>query len=140
MGFFQGWGWPPCARLLTHWYSQSERGGWWGVWNTSHNVGGGIIILMAPVLASFFGWRIAMFVPGVLCILGGFFLMWTLRDTPQSLGLPPIEKHKKEKVKEENERELTTKEILIKYVLSNKFIWGLAFAYFFIYVIRTACE
>ena len=23
-GFFQGWGWPPCARLLTHWYSQKE--------------------------------------------------------------------------------------------------------------------
>ena len=36
-GFFQGWGWPPCARLLTHWYSQSERGVWWGIWNTSHN-------------------------------------------------------------------------------------------------------
>ena len=42
-GFFQGWGWPPCARLLTHWYSQSERGVWWGIWNTAHNVGGALI-------------------------------------------------------------------------------------------------
>ncbi|SQI39020.1 Regulatory protein uhpC [Providencia alcalifaciens] len=25
-GFFQGWGWPPCARILTHWYSRNERG------------------------------------------------------------------------------------------------------------------
>ena len=25
-GWFQGWGWPGCAKLLTHWYSQSERG------------------------------------------------------------------------------------------------------------------
>ena len=29
-GFFQGWGWPPCAKLLTHWYSKRERGRWWG--------------------------------------------------------------------------------------------------------------
>ena len=136
-GVFQGWGWPPCARLLTHWYAQSERGSWWGVWNTSHNVGGGIIILMAPTLAALFGWRVAMYVPGVVCLLGGLFLLYCLRDTPQSLGLPPIEVHKDE-VEEVKERELTTKEILIKYVLSNKFIWGLAFAYFFIYIIRTA--
>ena len=25
-GWFQGFGWPPCARFLTHWYSHSERG------------------------------------------------------------------------------------------------------------------
>ena len=36
-GFFQGWGWPPCARLLTHWYSRNERGFWWGCWNMSIN-------------------------------------------------------------------------------------------------------
>ena len=39
-GWFQGFGWPPCAKLLTHWYSHSERGRWWSVWNTSHNLGG----------------------------------------------------------------------------------------------------
>ena len=35
-GLFQGWGSPPCAKLLTYWYSKTERGRWWGVWNTSH--------------------------------------------------------------------------------------------------------
>lgn len=140
-GIFQGWGWPPCARLLTHWYSQSERGSWWGVWNTSHNVGGGLIILFAPLLASYYGWRVAMFFPGVICVLGGLFLFFCLRDTPQSLGLPPIEAHKKEKASGSavsREKELSTKEILVRYVLRNKFIWVLAFGYFFIYVIRTA--
>lgn len=39
--FFQGWGSPVCARLLTAWYSRTERGGWWALWNTAHNVGGG---------------------------------------------------------------------------------------------------
>lgn len=39
-GFFQGWGWPPCARILTHWYSRNERGFWWGLWNISINLSG----------------------------------------------------------------------------------------------------
>lgn len=63
-----------------------------------------------------------------------------LRDTPQSLGLPPIEKFKSDypSAKKEVERELSVKEILFKYVLTNKYIWILAISYFFVYVIRQA--
>lgn len=63
-----------------------------------------------------------------------------LRDTPQSLGLPSIEKFRKEEApsKVEEETRLSVKEILFTYVLRNKFIWVLAISYFFVYVIRTA--
>lgn len=137
--WFQGWGWPGCAKLLTHWYSQSERGTWWSLWNTSHNVGGAVIPLIAAFCAQHYGWRFAMFVPGVLCIGAGFFLMNRLRDVPQSLGLPPIEKFKGEDIsakKEEEKISLSVKEILFKYVLCNEYIWLMAFAYFFMYIIR----
>lgn len=141
-GWFQGWGWPPCARLLTHWYSQSERGTWWSVWSTSHNVGGFLIPILAGICAESFGWRYAMFVPGVLCIIMGFVLMNRLRDTPQSLGLPSIEKYRNDfpdaSKKEVKEKELTTKEILFDYVLTNKWVWMLAIASFFVYVVRMA--
>jgi phosphoglycerate transporter family protein len=140
-GWFQGWGWPPCARLLTHWYSQKERGTWWGVWNTSHSVGGALIPLIAAFCAQYWGWRYAMYIPGMMCIGIGIFLINRLRDTPQSLGLPTIEKFKNDypttKHKDE-EKELALKQILFEYVLSNRFIWILAVSYFFIYVIRTA--
>lgn len=138
-GWFQGWGWPPCARLLTHWYSQKERGTWWGIWNSSHSVGGGLIPILAAFCAAFFGWRYAMYAPGVLCILAGFYLINRLRDTPQSLGLPPIEVFRKDYSSVQNqpaERELSAKEILFQYVLANKYIWILACSYFFVYVIR----
>jgi OPA family sugar phosphate sensor protein UhpC-like MFS transporter len=81
-----------------------------------------------------------MYVPGALCILIGFFIINRLRDTPQSLGLPSIEKFKNDypESQTEKEHELSLKEILFKYVLSNKFIWILAVSYFFVYVIRTA--
>lgn len=141
-GWFQGFGWPGCARLLTHWYSQSERGRWWSAWNTSHNIGGALIPIIVVFAAQYFGWRVAMFCPGVLCILAGLFLMNRLRDTPQSLGLPPIERYRQDypdkEAGEQQEKELPVRDILFKYVLTNPFIWVLACSYFFVYIIRTA--
>lgn len=142
-GWFQGFGWPPCARCLTHWYSQSERGTWWSTWNVSHNVGSIMIPWIVGACLYFFDWRMAMYVPGVICILGSLFLLNRLRDTPQSMGLPPIEKFRNDYVgshleADGTERELTTYEILVEYVLKNKFIWVLAITYFFVYFVRTA--
>ena len=141
-GWFQGWGWPGCAKLLTHWYSHSERGRWWSAWNKSHNLGGALIPIVAAFGAEHFGWRYAMYIPGVICIGVGLYLMTTLRDTPQSLGLPPIEKFRDDypdaASRKPEKSELSTREILFEYVLRNKYIWVLAIAYFFVYVIRTA--
>jgi len=141
-GFFQGGGWPPCARYLTHWYSQNERGRWWSVWNASHNIGGAAIPIFATFLAQHWGWRYAMFIPGVMCIFMGLLLINRLRDTPQSLGLPSIEKFRNDypegQRRDQVERELSSKEILFKYVLNNPFIWILAISNFFLYIVRIA--
>ncbi|PCI95314.1 MFS transporter family glucose-6-phosphate receptor UhpC [Candidatus Aerophobetes bacterium] len=141
-GWFQGWGWPPCARLLTHWYSQKERGTWWGFWNSSHNIGGALIpIIVAYAIAMFGSWRFGMWLPGAMSIVASLFLFNRLRDTPQSLGLPSIEKHRNDypsNSKSESEEELSVRELLVKYILKNKFMWLLAISYFFIYIIRTA--
>lgn len=140
-GWFQGWGWPPCARFLTQWYSQSERGSWWAIWNVSHNVGAFVIPWIVGIFLQWFGgWRFAMYIPGIICIFGGLFLINRLRDTPESLGLPPIEKYRNEplaSVLEQAQDNLSSKEILMKYVLKNKYIWILAVAYFFVYFVRT---
>lgn len=140
-GLFQGFGWPACARLLTHWYSRSERGRWWSLWNTSHNVGGILIPIFTGFCAYYYGWRVAMIMPGVIVVLGGLFLINRLTDTPQSLGLPTIEKHKSDypdEMSKGEERELSAKEILFKYVLTNPYIWLLGVSYFFVYIIRNA--
>lgn len=140
-GWFQGFGWPPCARLLTHWYSHSERGAWWSTWNVSHNFGGFLIPWITGFALEYFGWRYAMYIPGVLCILAGLFLINRLRDTPESLGLPPIEKYRNDQVdqveSEGEEEQLSSKQIFYRYVLQNPYIWLLAVAYFFVYVVRT---
>ncbi len=141
-GWFQGFGWPGCARLLTHWYSHSERGRWWSFWNTSHNIGGAIIPLVVGFIAGIYGWRSAMIFTGAICICVGFYLINRLRDTPQSLGLPTIERFRNDypdkKSRNEEEHELSVREILLEHVLKNPFIWILACSYFFVYVIRQA--
>lgn len=63
------------------------------------------------------------------------------RDTPQSVGLPPIEEFKNDypesqKDLQDAEAEMSGKEILFKYVLNNKFLWIISIANIFVYLVR----
>lgn len=143
-GFFQAWGWPACTKTLTFWFAKSERGLWYSVCSTSHNVGGALIPLLAAWSAYHFGWRWAMFIPAGISIVMGLFLINRLRDVPQSMGLPPVEEYKnkdKQHIPSSGPAkappELSVKEILFKEVLNNKFVWILSISYFFVYVVRT---
>jgi OPA family glycerol-3-phosphate transporter-like MFS transporter len=141
-GFVQGMGWPPCGRVMGHWFSESERGLTFSIWNTSHNVGGGIAGWLAAGAVDYYaGWQYAFYVPGVLAAIGSAYLFLRLRDTPQSVGLPPIEEYRNDypaarEVETDLERELTFKELFVDKVLRNKFVWLLAIANFFAYITR----
>ncbi|WP_227107484.1 MFS transporter family glucose-6-phosphate receptor UhpC [Chromobacterium rhizoryzae] len=137
--FFQGWGWPPCAKLMTAWYSRNERGFWWAICNTSHNVGGALIPLLAGALAMAYGWRYGMIVPGVIGIAVGLLLCVRLRDRPASMGLPTVGAWRRDELELEQERnsaKLPMWQVLRRYVFGNRFIWLLAASYLFVYVVR----
>ena len=141
-GFFQGMGWPPCGRVMGHWFSESERGLMFSIWNTSHNVGGGISgVLAAWAVQTYGGWEYAFFVPGILASVGAVYLFIRLRDTPQSVGLPPIEEYRNDFPpggipESELERELSYRELILDKVLLNPYMWLLAIANFFAYITR----
>ncbi len=138
-GFVQGMGYGPCTRGLSHWFSVKERGTIFGLWNTSHNVGGGIAGYLAAKCAERWGWPSAFYVPGIIATCGAVYLFWRMRDTPQSEGLPSIEQYKKEcpaGEKESHEQELTARELLGKYILPNKMLWLIAIANVFVYIAR----
>ena len=141
-GFFQGMGWPPCGRIMGHWFSESERGLTFSIWNTSHNVGGGIAgALAAWAVQTFGGWQYAFYVPGIIALIGAAYLYARLRDTPQSVGLPPIEEFRNDFPEggipeSELERQLSYRELLVDKVLLNPYVWLLAFANFFAYITR----
>ncbi|KEH95657.1 glycerol-3-phosphate transporter [Clostridium novyi] len=141
-GWFQGMGWPPCGRTMTHWFSDKERGVKMSIWNTAHNVGGGLIaVIVVYGVNTFGGWKGAFYFPGIIAIVVGILFMIFAKDTPQSVGLPPIEEYKDDYPElvvevEDREKELSAKEILVKYVLKNKFLWFIAFANVFVYFVR----
>ncbi|PVZ70280.1 glycerol-3-phosphate transporter [Pelagibaculum spongiae] len=141
-GWFQGMGWPPAGRTMVHWFSASERGTKMAVWNVAHNIGGG---LLAPIalfgMAFFADWHAVLYTNGFVA-LGVAVLIWlTVRDAPQSQGLPSIEEYKNDYPKgfeygKEHEKEFTAKEIFFKYVLNNRLLWAIAIANAFVYLVR----
>ncbi|MDG6895088.1 MFS transporter family glucose-6-phosphate receptor UhpC [Volucribacter amazonae] len=138
--WFQGWGWPACSKLLTSWYSRSERGHWWAIWNTAHNIGGALIPLIIGYLTLHYSWRYGITVAGGIAILISLFLLWRLRSTPSSMGLPSIGQWRQDKLElaQENEgKDLSWSQILHQYVFLNKYIWLLACSYALVYIVRT---
>jgi sugar phosphate permease len=87
-GLFQGFGAPPCAKILANWYPPTTRATWWGRWNASHNIGGFLIPLVAAGAATAFGWRWGLIVPGVIGCVMGCIVYTMVRDSPEQLGLP----------------------------------------------------
>ncbi len=140
-GFIQGMGWPPCGRSIGHWYSLKERGSVFAIWNVAHNIGGGLAGILAAFAASNYGWQAAFYFPGTIAVIGSIYLFWRLRDTPQSVGLPRIEEYKKDDSGEKSEtdsheKELSTRELFVENIFKNKYLWVVAFANFFVYIVR----
>ncbi|MDF3076584.1 MAG: glycerol-3-phosphate transporter [Sphingobacteriaceae bacterium] len=139
-GWFQGMGWPPAGRVVVHWFSIKERGRLMSIWNLAHNMGGALApqftILGFYLFAT---WQSKLFFPGLVALGFALIAFLLIRDTPQSCGLPPIEKYKNDYPKnytEKHENELTAKEIFFQYVFNNRLLWYIAFANAFVYLVR----
>ncbi len=137
-GFVQGMGSGPCLRSLAHWYSARERGTVFGFWNISHNIGGAAAGILAAKCTEYFGWPSAFYVPGALALLCAGYVMFRMYDTPQSVGLPPIEEYSEGRRPVSGsqfaERELSLREIVVVYLLRNRLLWLLGCATFFSYI------
>lgn len=138
-GWAQGMGSPPCYRTVAHWFSISERGRVMSVWNIAHNLGAGLLGGLAIVVVPLLTWQSIFYLPSIIVILFTLIIITIMRDTPQSVGLMPIEEYKNEfpeNDSKDREKEMSSKEILFKYVLVNKYVWFLALANIFVYFVR----
>jgi OPA family glycerol-3-phosphate transporter-like MFS transporter len=141
-GWFQGMGWPPSGRVMVHWFSASERGTKMALWNVAHNVGGGLIGPIGIVAVAYFADYHALFyVHGFIALAISVFIWLTVRDTPQSQGLPTIEQYHQDypsafAYSESHEREFSARQIFFDYVLDNRLLWAIAIANAFVYFVR----
>lgn len=144
-GWFQSCGFPPVAKSLSYWFSNSERGTKWSLWSTSHQIGVFAAVMISGFVIDKFGWQAAFYIPALICIITGIWLFDRLRDKPQSLGLPDVEKYKEEPVAvncedDEDKDDRSYFQIFKEHIICNPIIWMLAIAYIFVYIIRFGTE
>lgn len=53
--FFQGMGYPPCARILPHWIHPSELATKMSIWNCSHSIGAALAVVVCGYLLGSMG-------------------------------------------------------------------------------------
>ena len=129
----QGMGFPPCAKMLTHWIHPSELATKMSIWNTSHSFGAFLALgLCSWLFAQGFGWRWCFWVPAVLAGAAALFTFFFVHDSPTEAGVPEIEvegkaAHAETTITNADRRRL---------VFGNKVIWLVAFANFFVYIVR----
>lgn len=178
--YFQGFGYPPCARMLPQWIAPGELATKMSIWNTSHSIGAfcavvicGLIMtnmgadmsgdssvvarITANLAASIKGWdtmsaadqtakvmsyathvgawRWCFIIPGIVAIGGAAISLLALKDTPQSVGLPELEGTHTGK-EETGSKKGAHKAFLAHMVFRNKWVWMLAIANIFVYVLR----
>lgn len=132
-GWFQGMGFPPCARLMTHWFSPKVLATKMSIWNSSHSIGAALVVILCGYLATY-DWRWCFFVPAGIALCGALFLGIVLRDTPESLGLPEVEGTATPT--DIDMPQVSFGKMLRNLVFSNPYIWIIALANFFVYTVR----
>lgn len=138
-GWAQAMGAAPCVVSLSRWFGDKERGTFYGLWSSSHNIGEAITFIVTSAIVASLGWQWGFRGAALLALLGFAIVAIFLRDTPQSCGLPPIAVYKGDvteaEKKQEDEKSVGEHQ---KAVLKNPAVWMLALASAFMYISRYA--
>ena len=132
---FQGCGFAPCNHLMVNWVPPHELATKMSIWNTSHSVGAFVASVICGYLTS---WQLCFWVPACLGLVGIFFIIATLRDTPKSVGLQELPKVEGELDESKGKDKKAFRKFLVKRVFLNPVIWILALTDLFVYVVRFA--
>lgn len=178
--YFQGMGYPPCARLLPTWIAPGQLATKMSIWNTSHSIGAiaasvvcGLIMsnmgadmsgdssILATIEANLAGsikgwenldvatqsskilayaghygaWRWCFWLPACFALGGALLIILGLKDKPQDVGFPEVEGTHTGK-EETSDKKGAHKAFLSHMVFKNRWVWTLAIANIFVYVLR----
>jgi OPA family sugar phosphate sensor protein UhpC-like MFS transporter len=148
-GIAQSTGWTASNKAMSAWFSLRERGRVLGWWCTHYTAGAAFASPFAGFMMDKFGhmtmaggvekvvpfWPAAFWGPAAVLALVTVIMFLVLRNKPEDVGLPPIEKYhgEPETLLDDEERGQVAPEgswKLIGEVLSSPSIWLIAIAYF----------
>lgn len=134
-GWTQGMGFPPCAKMLTHWIHPKELATKMSIWNTSHSFGAVMALGLCTLLLSLgFGWRWCFYIPGALAAIIAVFCFFNVKESPTEAGVEELEIEGSAS-SASVQQSITTKE-RVRIVFTNKVIWFVALSNFFVYIVR----
>ncbi len=136
-GWFQGFGAPSGAVSLASWFSNRERGRYYGVWSTAHSIGEGLTYYVVALFVVWLGWRAGFWVPGVFCIFAGIGIYFLMQDRPPTLGLPKVADWKNDHLAQFAPPETPVLSLQLS-ILRIPAIWVLALSSALMYVTRYA--
>ena len=147
--FFQGTGFPPCAKLIAFWVPPGELATKMSVWNTSHSIGGGLVAKICGVVmglgvlgAANQGvgmWKWCFWTMAILGAAGFLLMLFWLPGTPAEEGLPDLpgtEEGRGNREEREGRTSVRPRGTAAKMVYLNPVIWLLGAANFTINGIR----
>ena len=131
-GWFQSFGAPSSVVSLAHWYDKKERGTFYGMWSSSHNIGEAITFIGTALVISSFGWMWGFRFAGIACIVMSMIIYRFLYERPEVYGLPNVihPDHPEEENTDVSKAQWS--------VVKNPAVWILAFSSAFFYVTRYA--
>lgn len=134
-GWFQGMAAPSAVISITNWFSISERGRRYGLWNASHSIGEGLTFYVIAAVVSAYGWQYGFILPGIICIAVAAWVYSFLQDAPPSIGLPTIHEWAGDKTEAPKEKQTWKTQ---KVVFGIRAIWVVAISSGLMYVTRYA--
>jgi len=140
-GFFQAMGWSPMVRVMTHWFPVKGRGRLMGFMGTCYQIGAAFSWFLAFFIVKHYAeklggdWRIVFLVPSVLFAVIGVVFYLLIRNTPEDVGLAPIEPEDRseEGITGKTQQRLWQN---VSRTLKNPYLWVVAGTFFLLDVNR----
>ncbi|MEQ9297823.1 MAG: MFS transporter [Cyclobacteriaceae bacterium] len=121
-GWFQSMGAPSSVVSISRWFGGKNRGSFYGMWSSSHNIGEAVTFLLTSVVVSYFGWRWGFRVAGLSALVMTVFIFIFLKPHPAP------------KVQRESEEHSLAKAQLS--VFTNIHVWIIALSSASFYITR----
>ncbi len=142
-GWFQSYGAPASVVALASWFSNSERGRYYGIWSTAHSIGEGLSFFVVAAIVGWYGWQWGYWAPASVVIIGALIAWVMMTDRPRTLGLPEIADWKNERaaavdpeaIAAQPPRSVLSTQLSI---IKIRAVWVIALSSAFIYVTRYA--
>ncbi|XP_078672399.1 glucose-6-phosphate exchanger SLC37A4-like [Branchiostoma floridae x Branchiostoma belcheri] len=133
-GLVQGFGWPACAKVLRQWFKPSQFGTWWSILATSMNLAGFVGPLVTMEIATRYGWRAGLLIPGVLSLALAVLSYGLVVDEPSHVGLENIVATTQKKTTESKGEAPSMLSLL-----DSAYLWLISVTYFVVFAVKTSC-